>query len=84
MELTEIFKKRTKRFLSIDFGKTLTKIAYLESSDEGLKLLNYDFKKIISPLEKKVETIEFINDFINKNYISQKEVCLNISASQNE
>lgn len=84
MELIEIFKKKTKRFLSVDFGQTLTKIAYLESQEEGLKLLNYDFKKIMSPLEKKTETVEFINDFIKKNYISQKEVCLSISESDSD
>jgi type IV pilus assembly protein PilM len=79
MELAEIFKKRTKGFLSIDFGQSVTKIAYMKSAGDGFKLLNYDLKNILSTEKKREETVDFINNFLKTNTILEKEVYITIS-----
>lgn len=74
-----IFKGRPKRFLSIDFGQAVLKVAYMESKGGGFRLLNYDLKKISSAKEGKEEIVGFITNFIETNSILEKGVYLTIS-----
>ncbi|MEI8012421.1 MAG: hypothetical protein WCI27_08100, partial [Candidatus Omnitrophota bacterium] len=46
-QFNSFFKKRSKRFLSIDFGRTFVKVLYLEPRDRGgFVLLDHDIKKV--------------------------------------
>ena len=79
MNLAELFKKKPKRFLSIDFGQAFIKILYLESKAAGLSLLSHDVKKISFTDQGKPEIINFIKTFIEKNSILEKDAYLNIA-----
>lgn len=79
MKLIEILKKKTKRFLSIDFGQAFVKIAYLQSLGDNFIILNYDLKEIRSKEEKRDEIVNFINNFLKTNSISEKETFLTLS-----
>ncbi|MEA3560851.1 MAG: pilus assembly protein PilM [Candidatus Omnitrophota bacterium] len=74
-------KKKTKRFLSIDFGLAFIKIVYLESLKGNLRLLNYDFRKILPVEESRHEIIGFLNNFLKSNSIPEKKVYLTIAGS---
>lgn len=80
LKITEILKKK-RRFLSIDFGQVFVRAVYIESLGPRFTLLNYDFKKIPSIVENRGELVNFINNFITKNSILGKELCLTISDS---
>lgn len=77
--LSGAFKKIARRFLSIDFGQAFVKIAYVESKKDNLILLNYDLKKILSTQENRQEIVDFINNFLKINSITEKELYLTIS-----
>jgi type IV pilus assembly protein PilM len=79
MKLAKILRKSTTRFLSIDFSPAFVKIAYIESSGGGFTLLAYDLKKALSAEEERPQVVEFINNFLKANSISEKEVSLTIS-----
>lgn len=79
MKITEILKKKKRKFLSIDFGQAFVKIVYIESLGQRFSLLNYDFKRIPALEENKTEIINFIKDFIKLNAIPEKEVSLTLS-----
>lgn len=76
-----VFKRKIRRFLSIDFSHTLVKIGYIESTRDSFRLINYDFKKISQPENNKAETVDFINKFRKSNSISRKEVYLTVPLS---
>lgn len=78
-ELIESLKKKPTKFLSIDFGQAFVKIVYAEPQPHNLKLIDYDFKKISSIQKDRAEVVAFINNFINKNSILEKELYLTIS-----
>lgn len=77
--LSSILKKKVKRFVSIDFGRAYVKIAYMESWDKNFKLLNYDFKKILSNEENRRDIVEFITNFLKTNAVVEKEAYLTIA-----
>ncbi|MBU1727389.1 MAG: pilus assembly protein PilM [Candidatus Omnitrophica bacterium] len=67
------------KILSIDIGQLFLKVAYLETTETGLKLLNYDLK-ISSPSERNDLAITgFITNFVKSNSISAPQVFLTIS-----
>ena len=69
----------SKRFLSIDFGRTFIKVVYLESKAEVLIVLDYEIKKISFNEENRGELVKFISEFLKKRSISAKEVCVTLS-----
>jgi len=79
MNLSDILKKKRRRFLSIDFGQAFVKILYLESHASGLRLLDHDLKKISLSDSTRPEIVKFINNFLKKNSITEKEANLNIA-----
>ncbi len=79
MKLTEILKRKTKRFLSIDFGQAFVKIAYAQALPGTFVLLNYDLKKILATEDNRAEIVSFINNFLKVNSIPEKEAFLTIS-----
>jgi Tfp pilus assembly PilM family ATPase len=70
---------KSKRFLSIDFGRAFTKIIYFESKGDTSILLDHAIKKIPFKEENKSEIAGFISEFLKKKSISQKETCLTLS-----
>lgn len=74
------FGRKPQKFLAIDFSQAMTGIIYVESLDNGLKLLAYDIQKN-SVAEKENETIvvNFIKTFLEKNSIAEKDVMISIS-----
>ena len=79
-KLAQLFKKRSQRFLAIDFGRLTIKIAYLERLPKSLRLINYGLRQIpLSSGEREAAVIDFINDFLRTNSITDKEVSFSFS-----
>lgn len=76
-----LFNKKIKKLVCVDFGKTVVKIACLEASIGGFKLLNYDLKTISIDERKEEVFQEFINNFLKSSDIETKEIYLNIPIS---
>lgn len=76
-----LFKKRTKKLIVIDFGKSLTKIVYLEILAGGFKLLNYGLNKASDNDAEDMKTKEFINNFLKNNLSESKDAYLSIPVS---
>jgi len=69
----------SKRVISIDFGRAAVKIAYIEPKGKNFELLDYEIKSFSSSENANSESINFINDFIQKRSISEKSVYLTLS-----
>lgn len=74
-----ILKKKTGKFLSIDFGRSVIKIVYLEFHALGCNILKYDLKEISRETPAKEAALSFIKDFVKNNSISTKNTYLTLS-----
>lgn len=77
MGIAQVLKK--KRFISIDFGQEFIKIMYLEAQEQGVNLVAYDLKKISCTEANKPQIINFINNFLKTNSITEKEASFSIT-----
>ena len=77
IKLSGLLKQEAKRFISLELTASRLKIAYLEKTELGFKLINYALQDI-SALSKE-EIVGSINNFLKTNNISEKEVILSLS-----
>lgn len=80
LEFLAPFGRKPQKFLAIDFSQAMTGIVYVESLDNGLKLLAYDMQKnSAAEKENKTAVVDFIKAFLEKNSIAEKDVMVSIS-----
>ena len=80
LEFLAPFGRKPQKFLAIDFSQAMTGIIYVESLDNGLKLLAYDIQKnSAAEKENEAATVDFLKAFLEKNSIAEKDVMVSIS-----
>ncbi|HBO96906.1 MAG TPA: hypothetical protein DE315_00400 [Candidatus Omnitrophica bacterium] len=80
LEFLAPFGRKPQKFLAIDFSQAMTGIVYVESLDNGLKLLAYDIRKnSAAEKENDAAVVNSIKAFLEKNSIAEKDVMVSIS-----
>jgi len=80
MKASELSQKKTKRSLAVDLSSGIFEIVLMESLAGQHRLLAYDVRKISSDAkENQKAAVDFIQDFLKKNFVTGKDVVLNIS-----
>ena len=78
-KISEFLKRKTGRFLSIDFGRWAVKAVYLECQGANFQVLNYGLKKLSLAPHPQEEIPDFIKAFSKDNSIAARDVYLTIS-----
>ncbi|MEI6631758.1 MAG: pilus assembly protein PilM [bacterium] len=79
MNLSGIFKKKPRRFISLDFGQAFIKLLYIEQEQDSFLLLEYGIKALSLDKNDKTEVAGFITNFLKDNSIPEKETYISIS-----
>jgi len=80
MKASGLSQKKAKRFLAVDLSSGIFEIVFMESLAGHYRLLAYDVRKISADAkENQKAAADFIQDFLKKNSVTEKDVVLNIS-----
>ncbi len=77
--MAQFLHNRRKCILVIEFGKAGLKIASFSRSSSKLELLAYSLEKLEPGPQSKVQIVNSIRGFLNKNSLSAKEAILSIA-----
>ncbi len=70
--------KKTNKLLSIDFGQSSVKIAYINHKGGKFRVLNYDSLKMPQGRDDRAATLEFIKGFLRNNSIPARDAFLSV------